>query len=504
MSEGSQAHTPFTSGTTTPNSSHQQNPAQSQKDKVNHLGPDKLTKDQSHDEIARKRAEREAKKRERAEKRARGEDTVPAEGMNAFGFNVSFIKRDLVKLANATSQTLKSRACFTLMTYNVLAQSLVRREGYPDSGEALKWKNRQQVLKAELAHYDPVVICMQECGEEMYDPVFRDFFDSRGYVHHFYKAEDKTHGLLIGAKRDAFELVHKHTLAYDLHLPQNKQVKNQKPEPTNNSGLFTVLKHKQTDTAITLATTHLFWHPKGTTERARQMRLFIEETLATDREQADNGGNIIMAGDFNTEPIDPTYLAATAVDRGTSTSMPDEAESGDQKPFQLNEQGTRIMDESWSSNSAPHPFEESSVDGQPAWRRLIDDIVKLPRLQSQYGEHYRNIHPENTRECGEPKCTNFAPKYRGTLDYIYTVESVHPHTLGRGQDRAAVELAEADHGSASCAAESSKPPSKRMSERIRCSGLLQLPLDSSIEKGQPIEGQFPSDHCCIMAEFEIL
>lgn len=497
----SQADASASNGSNADSAQRAQNkrPASSHVSQVEHTAPaaSKVERDTSEEEIAKKRAARQAKREQKLAEKGANRETVPEMGVNAFGFNVKFMQRELAKVTRKVAS--QPRAKFTLMTYNILAQSLVRREMYPDAGEAIKWKNRQQVLKAELAHYDPDVLCMQECGADMFDPVLKDFLDERGYRHKFHLPENKTHGLVVALKKRQFELVNEHALAYDDRLAPDSERPAAKAEKTNNSGLFCVLKHLETDTTLTLGTTHLFWHPKGTAERARQMRLFIAETIKTDAERGDNSGNIIMAGDFNTEPIDPTYLAATAIDRGTQTLEPGNDDADRPKAFELDEEGVSIMDESWASHCAPHPFAdppaaETEPVGKP-WQALIDDIVRLPRLQSQYALHYHSVHPENTRDkCGEPKCTNFAPKYRGTLDYIYTVESVHPHTIARGAD-----------GSGDAADEAGAGRDKSvMADRIHCSALLKLPLDTDIEKGQPYEGQFPSDHCCIMAEFEIL
>lgn len=41
--------------------------------------------------------------------------------------------------AISTSNEASTMATFTLMTYNILAQALIKRELFPNSGNALKW-----------------------------------------------------------------------------------------------------------------------------------------------------------------------------------------------------------------------------------------------------------------------------------------------------------------------------------------------------------------------------
>lgn len=88
------------------------------------------------------------------------------------------------------------------------------------------------------------------------------------------------------------------------------------------------------------------------------------------------------------------------------------------------------------------------------WQARLHRLSHGPQFNSLYARHYSNVDPDNCGAHGEPRCTNFANVYRGTLDYIMIP------------------------------AESS----------IECKSLLQMPDTAQLEHGQPQEGQFPSDH----------
>lgn len=97
----------------------------------------------------------------REESRAKRREERPEHFVEEDAYDCSFIKRPMVSLRSPTSTA--SLTC-SIMTYNVLAQSLVRRSIFPTNGEALKWKNRSTVLANEIEYYSPDVLCLQACN----------------------------------------------------------------------------------------------------------------------------------------------------------------------------------------------------------------------------------------------------------------------------------------------------------------------------------------------------
>lgn len=55
------------------------------------------------------------------------------------------------------------------MSYNILAQTLIRREIYPTNGKILKWSVRSQILLDELKHYNADIMCLQEVDKVQYE-----------------------------------------------------------------------------------------------------------------------------------------------------------------------------------------------------------------------------------------------------------------------------------------------------------------------------------------------
>ena len=232
--------------------------------------------------IAQKRAERALKKTLR--------DARPPKP------DAPFIHRDM--------QKIKDGKGLTVMTYNVLAQSLIRRKLFPDSGDSIKWSHRQKVLQNELSHYNPRLMCLQEMGDDMMSTI-GPWMTSQGYDFIFERGRGKRHGLII-AWRD-MKLKISRRVDYDQlgsEEPRDEDWKGNENEKegqkgTNNSGLICILDDGTR--LLTLATTHLFWHPRGTCERARQASILIREVHNFDARHGE--GNIIIAGDFNTYAV---------------------------------------------------------------------------------------------------------------------------------------------------------------------------------------------------------
>lgn len=199
-------------------------------------------------------------------------------------FNDNFIQRPVLRIPGVNVCLDSSRA--TIMTYNLLAQSLIRRRLFPFSGtrcpahvnakgDTLKWKNRSRMLTKELTYYHPTVLCMQEVDLEQYEPYFVKLLDSLDYDHIKLAAKRKRQGLIIAWKRAAYKLIHRKDIYYDL-----LSVGSVGPTMwTGNIALCVGLKALTTSTGLWISNTHLFWHPRGSYERQRQAGLLVSETL---------------------------------------------------------------------------------------------------------------------------------------------------------------------------------------------------------------------------------
>ncbi|GAA5858788.1 hypothetical protein JCM8547_004988 [Rhodosporidiobolus lusitaniae] len=90
-----------------------------------------------------------------------------------------------------------------LLSWNMLAQALVRRELFPGS-DCLRGKDRLPALMQEVTYYDPDIACLQEV-DRLSDhlPLLTLTHDYTSFIGY----PNKKHGLLIATKRSVFSKV---------------------------------------------------------------------------------------------------------------------------------------------------------------------------------------------------------------------------------------------------------------------------------------------------------
>lgn len=435
--------------------------------------------------IAEQRALREERKKKKLEEAlARGE--VP-EGEKKEP--TKFLTRDMVSVGTTTSSASQP---FTIMTYNTLGQTLIRRKLFPENGDALKWKWRSQILQKEVTHYNPTVMVCQEVDAEKYS-WWNEFLSKQGYETVFSTYEGKNHGLMCAWKKEVFEYENKQAIEYDHVIMENLPVQFK----TRNTGLIVQLKHKASQKTVVFATTHLFWHPMGSFERTKQTAMLLRASQQfVDDLEAENGTKaiLVVAGDFNSTPWDGPYVGATeqAFDEITRPIL----------SASLQYKFTRKSKEEKAAEAAkaaaiakgepipePEPVEEedegdgelealgdvvvSEEDAELHIKTLEKEFSKLPVLKSLYG-NYTDAVPEATKEPvakhkKEPRFSNWAHAWRGLLDYIFV--------------------------------------SSKNEGEVKIKALLKMPLEEDMgpePSGQPRLDMYPSDHLAIMAEVELV
>ncbi|KAL3228541.1 RNA exonuclease NGL2 [Nakaseomyces bracarensis] len=458
----------------------------------------------SPEEIAQIRAEREAvRAAKRAEIEKGGLDpNCPPE--------LQFIRRPMLHLhENEPIKGIKIR----MMSYNCLAQALIRRKLFPDSGDALKWYRRSKVLLNEFKHYNPDVLCLQEIDYIQYQGFWKEEFSKLGYASQFHRKSSKNHGLAIMWKHDLFEMTDKMLIDYD----GEKSGEIEPRTTTNNAAFILALKftEKLAKTAgsvmdkksgILLGTTHLFWHPFGTYERTRQcyvvlnkMKEFMHRVNVL---QNSNDGDLthwypFFCGDFNSQPFDAPYLSMTkkpvkydnrcktVIECSTSFKFSKKRESGEDAE---DEEGGNIEKFGKDQPETPVP---DSFHATPEQTQIVEKMEALHnsldmRAISLYSVGYHKVHPENSgidNERGEPEISNWAHTWRGLLDYMFFIR---PWNF---EDNTKIDSLEHFE--------------KENSVRVR--GLLRMPPGSEMTvHGQPHVGEYPSDHLCLVTEVELL
>ncbi|KAK9459275.1 Endonuclease/exonuclease/phosphatase [Lipomyces oligophaga] len=471
--------------------------------------------------IAAQRAKREQAKLERDSRNA--ELGIPVQQEE--NLNTSFIERPMLSvLSPEIKSTLPIGIDIKIMTYNVLGQALIRRSLFPTNGAILKWKLRSKILMLELARYNSDIMCLQEVDYGHLESFYVPQLLALGFQTMFHRGARKNHGLLICWKSNLFTLSKYHQLDYDsdtgYDIPDgfNKPAKPQ--SVTRNVALIVALEFKNrsasTPAGVIVATTHLFWHPHGTFERTRQSAILVRNVNRFAKSIDPNlKWPVFIAGDFNSLPFDAPYLSMTRPesDRVTERSkfvlensfkhdynltpgVSEEAEEG-QEIHEENDQELHGGEESAKQvvlmneflPEISHPPVPVISPNPVSKTTTIDDILKLHSnnnvyLRSLYGSCYGLVHPENVdykQRNGEPHFSNWAHTWRGMLDYIFVVDY-------RPENK------------------SSKRSKGYVVPGVDVLELLRLPMPDEMgpePSGQPREGQYPSDHLCIMAKVHL-
>ncbi|OCF54373.1 hypothetical protein L486_08287 [Kwoniella mangroviensis CBS 10435] len=250
-----------------------------------------------------------------------------------------FLKRDWVSVGSSSSleahtgsEDEKGRETFRIVTWNVLAQTLVREELFPGS-DCLRWSDRRAMLLAELEHHSQSdIICLQECDRvKEYSSSLPQHTSVQG------SGPGKLHGLVIFYRTSRFfvrssKLVHLDEEEISTNNSREKEEDEKRrrggSRQTKNVGLIVALEQIDGDgKGIVVATTHLFWHPKYAYERIRQSIIILRSIRQFQKDNDCNSWPAIFAGDLNTQPSEATYQLLVSPHTPLPKSMIDEISS---------------------------------------------------------------------------------------------------------------------------------------------------------------------------------
>ncbi|SCU97196.1 LADA_0H05006g1_1 [Lachancea dasiensis] len=456
----------------------------------------------SPEHIAEVRAKREAAKNARREEMiAKGLDPdCPPD--------LQFIRRPV--LALTPKDTPQKDFSFRLMTYNCLAQALIRRKLFPTSGNALKWFKRSQVLLHEFKYYKADVHCLQEVDYIQYQSFWKEEFAKLGCDSQFHRHGTKNHGIAIIWKRDLFTMSDKMLIDYDKESSGDIEPRT----TTKNVGLVVALsftkkvldKFPQTQKrGILVGTTHLFWHPFGTYERTRQCYVLLKKMKEFQRRvqvlQGNNGDvrnewSSFVCGDFNAQPFDTPYLsmvskpisytgrAKTVIECSTSYTF-SKARDGEECD---NEDGGNI--EKYGDDQPETPVPET-FEATAAQAELVNRMAALHnslnmRAISLYSVGYKHVHIENSglnNDFNEPEISNWADTWSGLLDYIFLVKE---WDFSERQTPDGIDKFQEENG-------------------INIKSLLRMPPAKELpDHGQPHEGEYGSDHLSMISDIGLV
>jgi len=192
---------------------------------------------------------------------------------------------------------------FATVSYNVLAQSFVRRDRYPLSEpEALDATRRHALLLQRLEGLDADLLCLQEL-----EPATNDAVRARLQASHhaaYAPRADRPDGLAILARRARFDWLGHDVLRFA-------------PDGTVDGGPALIAHLSIDETPIHVVCAHLPWEPESTpSAQHRGHRQMLE--LIAHRDATAPRDTWIFAGDFNA--VSTGIVLAAALDNDMAES----------------------------------------------------------------------------------------------------------------------------------------------------------------------------------------
>ncbi|OUM53797.1 hypothetical protein BVG19_g3117 [[Candida] boidinii] len=435
-----------------------------------------------------------------------------------------FIKRKVLYLNGdgTEEEDVKKSLRITIMTYNLLAQALIRRSLFPTNGDVLKWSIRSKMLLEELKYYNSDVLCFQEMDYIQYNTHWKKELVNLGYSNKFYRSGEKNHGIAIFWKQTLFNCVDTCHIDYDKETTGDITPKT----ITRNVGLIVALSFTPAvlkkfpdckKSGILIGTTHLFWHPFGTFERTRQtyivlskMKEFSKRVEILNKSDHKDSWFKFFAGDFNSQPYDSPYLSITKkpikYDNRCKTVICCSASykyksAGDDedKEVEVAVEQQNDTDEA-DPEFTPKKAAEQPLDPVPKTfvptTEQLELVTKMEKLHnsldsraiSLYSVGYNSLHPTNAgrdNDRNEPFFSNWAHTWRGLLDYIFLIKDWNCE-----DDCTDIENLEKFENENS----------------VKINGLLRMPEPEEMGEepsGQPRLSQYGSDHLCMIGDISL-
>ena len=275
---------------------------------------------------------------------------------------------------------------FRALTYNLLADCFARsktsrEELYPYCPpHALGSDYRKAMFTSEIVGYNADVMCLQEVDLKIFSKHLKPILNALGFYGEMKAKGNAPEGTAIFFAQDKFKLIAREHIQLGEYFSASPLMKELYRKISKSEALKKRIENRQTSLEavvlenledptqrVLVATTHLFWHPKGHHIRLFQTAIclkFMEEFLhkhtVNDKRPA-----VVFAGDFNAYP--KSAAADFLVQGFTSHDHEDWLKGG----------------------------EEEYVNG-----------IKL--------EHSLNL----TSACGYPEFTNYTMAFKDCLDYI--------------------------------------------------------------------------------------
>lgn len=425
---------------------------------------------------------------------------------------------------------------YTIMSYNILAQSLVRRDQFPYCSKlALKMNHRKQNIIQELLHYSPDIVCLQECESILYNILCKQLTQYKSqYIAATRTNNDtqKLHGIAILYKHSIFEQVdYKSIMFNDEHTHNIDPASAEYMElGRNNVAQIILLRPLNTDIdgyGLCVTNTHLFYHPQFNYTRLLQANTILQYV-----QQYNIKFNycVMYCGDLNTTPDDLLYkyLVNRYIDESQYQKFLTPERQYSKTPTSVEQQQLNANKRLYELNN------------------LLQQSHTLPVLQSSYA-HYTHIIPDSILQhtkhtiqsnpdwclhIGEPPFTNYTQGWKGCLDYIMTVRSndhkqstINNNNTKNDMNNITDQLNQLGlhtNGSFTSTTNSLVIPccdsindctsnvfhahhSMSTISMLQCNGIMELPAESIVNTHIALPNeQFSSDHLFIAAKYTLM
>lgn len=339
-------------------------------------------------------------------------------------------------------EPVDGRQTVKVMTWNMLAQCLVRRELFPTS-DCLKASQREHMLYTEILSHRADICCLQEVDRtEKLFPVLGE----AGYSFIYKAGPRKKHGCVIAFKKDVFELVDDRQVFYDeqdVRSDGNDRYRRGSSFYTKNIANLVALRNQNTDSGFFIGTTHLFWHPRYTYERARQTGILFREISRFREDLGKQGWPCIVAGDFNFTPTDAAYSllvgdpllpeqSATlefsrVVHRSIDPSVPATAPKADDQDDE-DADPDRVITNARAATSDDGLLSDAELcalfarEVRPVSAYDAGLCAADPAVRDRLAFGSRDKLPDGRRGAHEPVWTSYTHYWKTVLDYIFVLD----------------------------------------------------------------------------------
>ncbi|KZT44472.1 Endonuclease/exonuclease/phosphatase [Sistotremastrum suecicum HHB10207 ss-3] len=266
-----------------------------------------------------------------------------------------------------------------------------------------------------------------------------------GYSHIYASGRNKKHGCMVLYRESQFKKIHEETIYYDEETARLDTSGTSQPIGnsfrTKNIGLIVALQSVHSNLGLVVATTHLFWHPRYTYERARQVSILLRNVYRFRNELNQPDWPSYIAGDFNLPPNDAVYtllagkplselqkqsimkssVVHASVDPSVSSSgAPADDEEGGEDPDRVITNARSAVPEDGLLTCLELPkIYEPFVPVRSAYEVGLRGSIQSS--QSVFGKRLEGM---DIRDLGyfEPMFTSYTYYWQATLDYIFIAD----------------------------------------------------------------------------------